>query len=204
MSGRRAAGRFLAAGLALVALAGCPLPQPTPGVGQVPGRTYTPPRILTGSVVPSETIVDYEPDPAKCPTSTTGGTDPGALFAVSATVADEITDNTVVARWFVDYAPNDPLFNRPVGQEVLPPPVDSTQVERKLTPYPFQPVFFEIPSPHVHVVEVVIATAFAAEPIPPSPPNPLPNRTPAPGYETQLFRWIFNPVATGGLCINPP
>lgn len=200
MSGRRAARRVLAAGLALAALAGCPLPQPTPGVGQVPGRTYTPPRIITGSVVPSETIVDYEPDPAKCPTSTTGGTDPGALFEVSATAAEEITTNTVVARWFVDYAPKDPLYSVCRQENVIPPPTDTAEVQRPLPTYTFRPADFETyPAVRVHVVEVVISTAFASTCLVGDQ-----NHNPATGYETQLFRWIFNPVATGGFCTNPP
>jgi hypothetical protein len=48
----------------------------------------------------------------------------------------------------------------------------------------------------VHVVELVVSNGFAPE------PTSRPYRTPAQGYETQFFRWVFRYVP-GGACGYP-
>ena len=180
------------ASVALVAaalLGACPIPQPLPGVGQIDaGLPITPPRIVTASARPAEVLTGYGP-PATCPG--------GATIAVSADVIDENPDEPVDVRWFVDYDPASQLLNTPRQEEQLPPPQDPTQVLRTPRPFSFRPSDFDVPAPRPHVVEIVVSNGFlpAGQPL---PDGGLPNRQPAPGYETQVFRWTFEEVPDGG------
>lgn len=170
-------------------LGGCPIPQPLPGVGSIDGGLpITPPRVLTGSAQPSLAMTDYGPLPP-CPV--------GSAFEVSATVVDENSEEPVEVRWFVDYDPGNQALRTPLQIETLPPPADQQQYKRFPKAFPFSPWDFDRPAERVHVVEMTISNGFL--PVGAAvPPGGLPNRTAAPGYEVQIFRWTFQPAATGG------
>jgi hypothetical protein len=183
-------GAILVATLAGGALlGGCPIPQPLPGVGSIDGGLpITPPRVMTTSAVPGLAMTDYGPA-SSCP--------PGSRFQVSATVIDENSEEPLEVRWFVDYDPDNQLLRTPLQIETLPPPADSQQYRRFPKSFPFSPWDFDRPSERVHVVEMTISNGF----LPVGavvPPGDLPNRTAAPGYEVQIFRWTFQPSTTGG------
>jgi hypothetical protein len=170
-------------------LGGCPIPQPLPGVGSIDGGLpITPPRVLTTSAVPGLALTRYGPL-AACP--------PGSQFQISATLIDENAEEPVEVRWFVDYDPNNQLRRTPLQVETIPPPTDATQYQRFPDPFPFIPWDFDGSDDRVHVVELTVSNGFL--PIgAPVPPGSLPNRTAATGYEVQVFRWTFQPSATGG------
>jgi hypothetical protein len=183
-------GAFLAAALCAGAiLGGCPIPQPLPGVGSIDGgRPITPPRVLTSSAIPGLAMTDYGPLET-CPA--------GSRFGVSATLVDENTEEPVEVRWFVDYEPDNQLARTPIQIQTLPPPADSAQYLRYPTVFSFSPWDFDRPSQRVHVVELTVSNGFL--PVGSAvPPGSLPNRTAAPGYEVQVFRWTFQPAAGGG------
>jgi hypothetical protein len=184
-------GALLVTALACGALlGGCPIPQPLPGVGSIDGGLpITPPRIQTTSAVPGLAMTDYAPL-ASCP--------PGSLFQVSAAIIDENAEEAVEVRWFVDYDPDNQLLRTPLQIQILPAPADATQYRRVPNPFPFSPWDFDLPTEHVHVVEMTISNGFLPVGAP-VPPGDLPNRTAATGYEVQVFRWTFQP-ATGGGC----
>ncbi len=170
-------------------LAGCPFAQPVPGVSASPdGGTVTPPRIDTQSVLPAGTVLRYETN-GTCPNG-------GPAFSVSANVKDENTDDSVEARWFVDYQPLDPRQKLPV---VTPPYVSPAQefgvTDRPIPPFVFEPTL-PWSSESTHLVELVISNGFAPE----SPGNVLPYRSPLPGFETQVFRWVFVPAPGSAAC----
>ncbi|MEY2667987.1 MAG: hypothetical protein RJA59_625 [Pseudomonadota bacterium] len=170
-------------------LGGCPIPQPLPGVGSPDGGLpITPPRILTSSADPGLAMTDYGPR-AACP--------PGSAFEISATLIDENAEEPVEVRWFVDYDPDNQVQRTPLQIETLPPPADPQQYRRFPSPFPFSPWDFNRPDERVHVVELTISNGFLPVGAP-VPPGDLPNRTAAPGYEVQIFRWSFQPTATGG------
>ncbi len=171
--------------VALLALlgAGCPLPQPLTEVANTGQANTTPPRIVTESVVPSQTVVSVA---RSCPSP--------ATFALKATIHDDNTLEQVDARWFVDYAP-DPYNARPYHSDVLPAPEDGTSVLRAVPPLS---LVFPVPDAALgHVVELVVSNGFYALD---DPAAPLPNRSAQPGYETQVFRWVFEYVDSGGAC----
>lgn len=170
-------------------LGGCPIPQPLPGVGSIDGGLpITPPRILTSSADPGLAMTDYGPRTV-CP--------PGSAFSVAATLVDENAEEPVEVRWFVDYDPNNQVARTPLQIETLPPPADPQQFKRFPSAFPFAPWDFDRPDERVHVVELTISNGFL--PVGAAvPPGDLPNRTAAPGYEVQIFRWTFQPSASGG------
>ena len=171
-------------------LGGCPIPQPLPGVGSIDGGLpITPPRVQTNSAQPRLAMTDYAPASA-CP--------PGSLFQVSATVIDENVEKPVEVRWFVDYEPDNQVRRTPLQLETLSPPSDTTQYRRYPKAFPFSPWDFDaIGGGPNHVVEMTISNGFL--PVGAAvPPGDLPNRTAAPGYEVQVFRWTFQPSSTGG------
>ncbi len=186
MSRRPVASAVVVAAALAAALAACPLPQPLPGIARPPdGGTIASPRIDTASVSHPETTIAY--DTAATCAATDGGT-----FSLSARVLDANTEETVTVRWFVDYDPGSPPLTIPQQAEDLLPPLDPTQGWRNPAPFPFVPTKNWGPSPP-HVVEIVISNQFAAPDVGPSY-----GRMPAPGYETQVFRWVFVP-ATGAV-----
>ena len=168
----------LAAGLALLC-AGCPLPQPLPVVQRTGGPTVTPPRILVDTALPGDAVVTVG---SNCPSDST--------IAFSATVEDLNLDDTVEARWFVDYslqkhAPNASTFAQAAA--------DGTNPLRELAPYRFLPAV-EVADGKSHVVELVVSNGFQPQG---TPGLALPDRSPAPGYETQVFRWFVVADPTG-------
>ncbi len=173
MARLRPAGLHVLAALALAA-AGCPLPQPLTDVPSTAGRAATTPLIVTDTVRPAQTVVQV------------GRSCADPRFALDLQVEDVDTTEQIEVRWFVDYDP--PLhvaMERP--PDVIPGPEDPSQVTRAVPTFVYQPD----PAQPVHVVEVVVSNGFA--------PNttdavPLPNRMPADGYQTQLFRWVFELV----------
>jgi hypothetical protein len=180
----------LAVLLGAAALSGaCPLPQPLPGVGSPDaGLPVTPPRIVTSTAVPVPAVTPYGP------TTTCPG---GALFDVSADVIDENTEEPVEVRWFVDYDPASQVFSTPFRVEILPPPQNPDQFQRTPAPFAFRPSDFDVSGTRTHVVELTVSNGF----LPLNQPVPAggqPNREAAPGYEVQIFRWVFEPSATGG------
>lgn len=177
------AGRRCAVLMLVAALTGCPLPQPLTEVANTGQANTTPPRILTDSVVPSQTLIQV----ARGCSSAPG-------FSLLASIHDDNTLEQVDARWFVDYAP-DPYNARPYHSDVLPAPADGTQVQRAIPPLSL--VFPLADAAAVHVVELVVSNGFY---VLDDPAAPLPNRSAQPGYETQVFRWTFEYVDSGGTC----
>ncbi len=185
----RVGGLLLAALASGALLGGCPIPQPLPGVGSIDGGLpITPPRVLTSSAEPGLAMTSYAPLDS-CP--------PGSTFQVSAELIDENSEEPVEVRWFVDYDPDDQLLRTPLQIETLPPPTDPQQYKRFPGAFAFSPWDFDRPTERVHVVELTISNGFL--PVGAAvPPGDLPNRTAAPGYEVQIFRWTFQPSASGG------
>ena len=174
-------------------LGGCPIPQPLPGVGSIDGGLpITPPRVLTDSAHPGLALTGYgrlESLGGPCPA--------GSYFNVSATLVDENSEEPVEVRWFVDYDPNSQPLRTPLQVETLPPPADSTQFLRYPGSFHFSPWDFDSPAERVHVVELTVSNGFLPVGVA-GPPGSLLNRTAAPGYEVQIFRWTFQPSPTGG------
>jgi len=182
-------GAVLAAAFAAgLVLGGCPIPQPLPGVGSVDGGLpISPPRVLTDSVHPGMAMTDYGPR-ASCPVE--------SRFDVSATLVDENSEEPIEVRWFVDYAPDNQLLRTPLQTQTLPPPLDLTQYRRIPRSFPFTPWDFNQLDEGVHVVELTVSNGFL--PLGDAvPPGSLPNRTAAPGFEVQIFRWTFRPSPAG-------
>jgi hypothetical protein len=119
-------------------------------------------------------------------------------FVLQAQVDDPDTVELVEARWFVDY---DPTTNTGIQRiDTIPGTGDPALTVR---PTPTSYVFF-VPAPDAantaHVVELVVSNGFAPAG---TASLPLPNRTAADGFETQVFRWVFQHVDTGGSCQFP-
>ena len=173
-----AAAALAAAAAALVA--GCPLPQPLAEVARVDGGTVAPPRIVAESAVPPDTTILVS---RSCAT---------AVFSLGAEVEDVNTTEAVEARWFVDYSPD--VVQIPFV-ETVPASADSSNPIRTVPPYAFDALKAGTAAP-LHVVELVVSNAF--QPI--STTSPAQNRTAQPGYETAVYRWVFQYVDTGGRC----
>jgi len=176
-----------AAATAAGMLIGCPIPQPLPGVGNTDAGV-APPRILFDSAHPSATFVPYDDTPGACD----GG---GPQFVVTATVVDQNPDDVVEGRWFVDYDPdpNHVLSNAQQTFTFVPVLPDQTSHGAA---FPFTPTDPALSGFPVQVVELVVSNGFAPE----TPDGGLPNRAPRPGYETQVYRWVFQPVDGGAAC----
>lgn len=173
--------RAALAAVALATLSGCPLPQPLAELGN--GNTVIPPRILVDQVVPSGTRLLVS---KSCT---------GAVFGLRVAVSTvDFAYPVVEVRWFVDYDPQtswgvfqvDPLTlssDAPVGEATFayhPPPYDAAR-------------------PLGHVVEVVVSNGFFQLG---DDASALPNRTARPGFETQLYRWVFE-YDDAGTCPQP-
>jgi hypothetical protein len=159
-------------------LAACPIPQPLPGVGNTDAGV-TPPRILVDGVHPGAALIAYDDAPGAC--------DGGPLFEVRATVLDQNPDDVVEGRWFIDYSESIPWVNSQGSftfTVVLPG--QTTQDAS----FPFAPKTNGNQALSFHLVELVVSNGFAAV----TPDGGLPNRSPRPGYETALYRWVFQPV----------
>jgi hypothetical protein len=173
---------------ALPLLGGCPIPQPLAEVSKPGSGTVTPPRIVVeaaalGTIGTLDGVVPYDP---ACPG--------GARFTVAASVIDDFTDEVANFRWFVDYDRGGAnIFFIPVGTDVLPPPTLQPLNRRTIPPLSFRPSDIGAAP---HLLELVVSNGFGS--LGTSPVN----RAPAPGYEVQVFRWLFVelPQASGGRC----
>jgi hypothetical protein len=181
----------LLAGLAgALSLAACPLPQPLAEVARVDGGTFTvtPPRIVTESVTPPEAVLQLR---RGCPG--------GASVTLGATIRDDNTLEPVEARWFVDYDPNRFGGAQPYHVDIAAAPEDVSQTDR-----PLPPLLIPLPATDPasgHVVDLVISNGFYALDDPAAPER---NRSALPGYETQVYRWVFQYVdAPAGICTYP-
>ncbi len=169
--------------LGAVLLAGCPIPQPVPGVGNIDAGV-APPRILVDAVQPGGTFVAYET--GACPD---GGS---PRFDARATVVDQNPDDIVEGRWFIDYAPAPEQRSSFFGSFTFTPLLpDETSYAASFS---FDPATSGYPGLPVHTLELVVSNGFDST----TPDGGQPNRTPRPGYETQLYRWVFQPVPGSG------
>lgn len=174
---RRVSLALAASALAAALLAGCPLPQPLAEVARVDGGVISPPRIVTESAVPSDTIVFVSQ----------GCT--AAVFSLGAEVEDVNTLEAVEARWFVDYQPAVPQI--PLSQPV-PAADDPANPIRAVEAYPFDAIAWGSGVP-LHVVELVVSNAF--KPI--TPTDARQNHSAQDGFETAIYRWVFQYVGAG-------
>jgi hypothetical protein len=169
------------------ALAGCPIPQPLP---DYPAGTITPPRIVVDGIGNGQTVVRV---PAGCTTA--------PVYALGATLIDVDTFEPVQARWFVNYEPSDSSRYTPIdradipGSNANPPVTERTVPTFTFRPYDRFPTIENTGSGNgsnagaMHVVDLVVSNGF--DPAAGAPPAALPNRTPLPGFETQVYRWMF-------------
>jgi hypothetical protein len=169
-------------------LAGCPLPQPLAEISRVDGGSVAPPRILVATVLPAQTRIAVSRACTATPT-----------FVLQAQVDDPDTVEQVEARWFVDYD----IATGAVGLAAPPQTLPGTG-DPAVTVRPTPAVYaYAVPAPDAanaaHVVELVVSNGFA----PAGVGVPLPNRTAADGFETQVFRWVFQHVDAGGTCQFP-
>ncbi len=177
-------------------LAGCPIPQPLP---EYEAGTITPPRIVmddsTSQIAYPGTVILVPPD--SCTTTAPG-------YALAAALVDENAGEPVSARWFVNYDPADPARNAPRQKDDIPgtnttPP----QTRRTVPPFTFDPwasygtvggtgngTNGKSPGA-VQIVELVVSNGFDPAGEPPGSGAPRPFRSPALGFETQMFRWVF-------------
>jgi hypothetical protein len=171
-------------------LAGCPLPQPLP---DYPAGAVTPPRILVDEIAGGEAAVQFVP--ANCTT-----TEP--VFTLSARVLDTNTIETIEARWFVNYDGRFLAFHSPWQSVPVPADPDPAVLTRQIPAFAFQP-YQHPPAPGappatgptypdagiVRVVELVVSNGF--DPAATTTSHEKPYRTPLPGFETQVYRWVF-------------
>jgi hypothetical protein len=169
--------------LAALVLAGCPIPQTVPEYPK--GTSITPPRIVAETAVPSTdgAIIRV---PSGCAV--------GPLIDMTAALVDENTTETVESRWFINYDKVDSSRFVPVQppDRIQPPQQgDPNQpaTTRQIPPYVYEPYDWLAPLGSLQVVELVVSNGFP----PPSQElaQPLPYRTPLPGFETQVYRWVF-------------
>jgi hypothetical protein len=167
-------------------LAGCPIPQPLPGVGNIDAGV-TPPRILFDGVRPNATFIPYDDAPGAC--------DGGPRFEVRATVVDPNPDDVVEGRWFADYDP-DPIHLLSNPRETFTfVPVLPDQTSHDAV-FQFAPTDPALSAYSVQLLELVVSNGFEST----TPDGGLPNRTPRPGYETQVYRWVFQPLPGSAAC----
>lgn len=163
-----------------IALSGCPIPQPLP---DYPPGTATPPRILVEqirvrSALEPRTVI---PVPLDCATEPT--------YPIDVVLHDDVARGAT-ARWFVDYQPEPGGYGREQEDTILPPqsPTELTEVVPTYTFYPYRPAMPAAGT--VRVVDLVVSSNFAADPT----AGPMPYKTPEPGYETAVYRWVFKLV----------
>ncbi len=189
------------------ALAGCPLPQPLPEYKE--GTSVTPPRILSDGIsvdgVPANSQAVFLV-PAGC-------TAPEPTYALSAQIHDTNNLEQVEARWFVNYHPAFAQYYRFWETDTIPPDVDPLILTRTVPPndpatgaarpFVFKPYQYDppagadapAPAPDsraniLRVVELVVSNGFDSSATA-WPAAQLPMRTPMPGFETQVYRWVF-------------
>lgn len=188
--------RWAALGLALLALAGCPIPQPLPEYP--PGQPITPPRIVVDDTVhqvsPSDTVVRV---PAGCAIA--------PVFSLQAMLRHDNTTEAVSARYFVNYDPTvqaRAVYLNPTTDDIPPPDSSAAdQTLRTVPPFSFRPYDFapmlgtgggaSSAIGAVNVVELVVSNGFDPAFDQPPPTVSLPYRKPKLNFEVQLYRWVF-------------
>jgi hypothetical protein len=187
-------------------LAGCPIPQPLP---DYPPGTITPPRILADQIQPNGAAVRLVP--ADCT--------PEPEYPLTAQIFDTNTIETIEARWFVNYDSRYFQYYNPVRDDPVPPDPDPGVLTRVVPPTSHGPLVFR-PYQHpaaadappasgppysgagiVRVVELVVSNGF--DPTAAEPPAALPMRTALPGFETQVYRWVFLSVPQSAAAVCP-
>ena len=171
MNARR---HLLLLGGAMLALAACPLPQPLPDVARVDGGAVAPPRVIVETVLPADPVVFVKRDCV-----------PGSAFILSAQLEDTNTSEQVVARWFTDYRAD--VLQFPLEQPV-PAADDPTNPVRQAQPFVFILPAAD-PALPLHMVELVVSNGFL-----PLGSDNVQNRLAQAGFETSLYRWIFQYV----------
>jgi hypothetical protein len=184
--------------LALLALAGCPLPQALPEYP--PGQTVTPPRVIVDDNVRQvafpQPLVEV---PAGCPIAPT--------YALSVFLKDLNTEETVTGRWFVNYDARQQFSPTVVVQQqdqIPPPSIDALDQTLRgsgvltFAPYTRTPAAGTgggsgATTGAVHVVEYVVSNRF--DPAYGNDAVDRPNRKPYQDadvqFEVQSFRWVF-------------
>lgn len=194
----RAAAPALALFLPLL-LAGCPIPQTLPDYPTT--GAIAPPRLQSDLVTPVDTVLEVA---ANC------ATPPSFVLTASAVYDD--TTKPFDARWFVDYRPDRPQQARDQHADTIPAPTNGVDIVRPIPAWTFAPYGFDPGADAaaqqafrdgggLHVVELVVSNGFAAG----DGPAERPFRSPAPNFETQLHRWVFQyrPAGSGGSCGYP-
>jgi hypothetical protein len=134
------------------------------------------------------------------------------VYPLTAQLLDTNTIEAVEARWFVNYDGRFLAFYNPVRADPVPADPDPLVLTRTVPPndapsgqprpFLFQP-YQHPPAPGaptfpgplypsagiLRVVELVVSNSFDPNVV--GPPDPLPFRTPQPGFETQVYRWVF-------------
>jgi hypothetical protein len=159
--------------LLAASLGGCPLPQPLPAVQRVDGTTVTPPRVVADSATPQQAVVRVGTTCAA-----------GSVLPFSAVLEDPNLDDPVQARWFVDYDAGSTGVQR--FEDVLRSPDDADPLRTLAAPFMYRVDDHGQTLPHV--VELVVSNGFYE--IGGDPPGARVNRSPRPGFETQVFRWV--------------
>jgi hypothetical protein len=189
-----------AAALVALLLAGCPLPQPLP---DYEAATVTPPRILEKSVqVTGPTGVLTKVGgvyliPADCVY-----VEPGPSYALDLQIVDPNNTEIVPARWFIDYTLGNDSTTSPRRQDFVPPNEDEADLARTVPTFTFRP-YRDCPDGappcavegDLRVVEIVISNANGFFQPAGDETEPLPWRSPAEGFETQVYPFSFQLVA---------
>ena len=195
------ASRWALPAAALAVLAGCPIPQPLPDYPK--GQPVTPPRVVVSDTLAyPDTVVQV---PAGCALAPS--------YPLSADLRDAITNETVAARWFVNYDPTrQPAFTPQQDDLVAGSSVGAQDTLRKLPrpfvfpPYQYAPALGtgggDGAAPGaLHVVELVVSNGF--DPAAESAEAAQPYRTALIGFEVQVYRWVFLTVAASA-CVPCP
>lgn len=194
MSPARRALLVAAALAAPLGLLGCPIPQPLP---EYTKGTITPPRILTETATVNGSAFNGAVIrvPAGCPAASP------PIYALGAQVMDA-TNLGAEVRWFVDYDASVDSTIAIRRDEQVQPSADASNVTHDLGAFTFDPYHWgtSYAAGEVHVVELVVSNSFSTDAA-----AALPNRTPAAGYETQVYRWVFQLVTgTAGAPLSCP
>jgi hypothetical protein len=143
-------------------------------------------------------------------------------YSLTANLYDANNIETVEARWFVNYDASQRTYYIPAQSDPIPPDPDPLVLTRVVPPNAEtgdpQPFLFR-PYDHppangmppavgppyveagvVRVVELVVSNGFDPTALE-WPESSLPRRAVLPGFETQVYRWVFVTVAeNAGTC----
>ncbi len=162
-------------------LAGCPIPQAVPDYSAGP---VTPPRIVVDN---STTQIAYPATVIRVP----AGCAAHPTFDLSTELRDSDTVESIQARWFVNYDLANGFSQTPQHQQTILDVDSNDPTLRRTDTWTFDPYAYPSYTGGVgsadgalHVVELVVSNGFSGG-------GPLPNRSPAAGFEVQLYRWVF-------------